>query len=135
MLLLDTCVLSEGGKGLRHPAVDAWFAAQDQDKLFVSSVTVGEIRYGIECLPSGRKKRALEHWFEEIIITGFENRVMSFDLASALQWGDLRAKYRHAKTVDSQIAATALAYGLTLVTRNVKDFRFDGLQVLNPWES
>ena len=133
MFLLDTCAISEGNRPVPEIAFDSWFAAQDQSQLFLSAISVGEIRYGIDLLPLGRKRSALQAWFDETVMVGFAGRVVSFELKAALCWGDLRARYPGAKMLDAQIAATALATGLTLVTRNVKDFPFRGLQVLNPW--
>jgi predicted nucleic acid-binding protein len=133
MFLLDTCVISEGSKPVSSVSVDAWFAAQKQDDLFLSAISAGEIHYGIERLARGSKRRSLEAWFEETIMTGFDGRIVSFDLASAVCWGDLRVRYPNAKMIDSQIAATAIVHGFTLVTRNVRDFAFARLSVLNPW--
>lgn len=135
MFLLDTCVISEGGRISPDRAVDAWFAAQDQSELFLSILSVGELHFGIERLATGRKKAGLRRWFEEAVIVGFAGRVVEFDLAAALRWGALRSKWPNAKTVDTQIAATALALGFTLVTRNIADFGFDELAVLNPWKA
>jgi toxin FitB len=134
MFLLDTCAISEGNKPLPEIAFDSWFAAQDQNQLFLSAISVGEIRYGIDLLPHGKKRTALQHWFDETVMIGFRGRVVPFELKTALCWGDLRARYPGTKLLDAQIAATALATGLTLVTRNMKDFPFHGLQVLNPWQ-
>jgi toxin FitB len=133
MFLLDTCVISEGSRERPDAQVDSWFAKQKQDDLYLSALSVGELHYGVELLPAGRKKTGLRRWFEETVIVGFSGRIVDFDPASALRWGDLRARHPNAKTVDTQIAATALAFGFTLVTRNAKDFAFDGLSVLNPW--
>jgi predicted nucleic acid-binding protein len=133
VFLLDTCVISEGGRARPDEHVDSWFAAQDQKNLYLSALSVGELHYGVERLPVGRKKAGLRRWFEETVIVGFSGRIVNFDPASALRWGDLRAMHPNARTVDTQIAATALAFGFTLVTRNVRDFAFEGLSVLNPW--
>jgi predicted nucleic acid-binding protein len=134
MFLLDTCVISEGNRPLPDRNVDSWFASQRQEHLFLSALSVGELHYGVEKLPAGRKKTGLRRWFEETVIVGFSGRVLYFDAPAAVRWGELRAKHRNAGTVDTQIAATALAFGFTLVTRNVKHFAFDGLLVLDPWQ-
>jgi len=133
MFLVDTCVVSEGSKAPPNPAVDAWFAAQDQNLLFLSVISIGEIRYGIESLPMSKRRAALERWFDETVMVGFSGRVLSFEMKAALCWADLKSRYKNAKMLDLQIAATAMAMGLTVVTRNVKDFAFQGLQILNPW--
>lgn len=134
MFLLDTCVISEGSRPAPDRAVDSWFAVQNQRELFLSAVSVGELLYGIDALDKGRKKNALKAWFDETVIVGFAERVLSFDVEAAVRWGVLRSRYPNAKTVDAQIAATAVARGMVLVTRNLKDFPFDGLTVFNPWK-
>lgn len=135
MFLLDTCVLSEGVRPRPDAQVDRWFKAQDTDDLFISALTAGELRYGVDRLPVGVKREGLERWFTETILTGFAGRVLAFDLKTASQWAGLRARHPNAKTVDSQIAATAIAHGFTLVTRNIRDFAFAGLNIFNPWQS
>lgn len=135
MFLLDTCVISEGRRPSPDREVDTWFAAQDQRELFLSAVSVGELFYGIDALDEGRKKNALKSWFDETVIVGFAGRVLNFGVEAAVRWSMLRSRYPGSKTVDAQIAATAMAHGMVLVTRNVKDFSFDGLAVLNPWKA
>ena len=132
--LLDTCVLSEAMKERRDPEVQTWIVAASQQALFFSALTIGEIQYGIERLPAGARRKRLEAWFSEFLIgTGLDKRILAFDSEIAIVWGMLRAREPNASLVDSQIAATALAHGLTLVTRNVRDFAFAGLAVFNPW--
>jgi len=131
--LLDTCVLSQGIKGEidRHVAlrlVDIPSAEQ-----FASVVSLAEIKSGIERLPEGRCKQQLTGWFEGELRPWLADRVISFDEGCAMIWASLRARSPNAKFADGQIAATALAHGLTLVTRNVRDFAFPGLPVFNPW--
>ncbi|MBV8978492.1 MAG: type II toxin-antitoxin system VapC family toxin [Alphaproteobacteria bacterium] len=135
MYLLDTCVISEGSRTRPDGHVDSWFAAQNQNDLYLSAISVGELHFGIERLVSGRKRNSLRNWLAETVIVGFAERIVPFDLGSSLRWGDLRARHPNAKTADTQIAAIALAFGFTLVTRNVRDFGFDGLVVLNPWRT
>ena len=135
MYLLDTCVLSEGMRAVPNSDVDGWIKAQPSRVLFCSAVSAGEIRYGIDLLPSGAKRVRLEQWFEEAITVGLSGRVLAFDIDVAKRWGQLRAMHRSVATVDSQIGATALVHSLTVVTRNVKDFAFEGLKVFNPWRS
>jgi hypothetical protein len=132
--LLDTCVLSEIINPAPSPEVGSWVKARDADDLFTSAVVAGELRYGIERLTSGRKRVLLEEWFEATVAAGLAGRILPLDYHVALSWGALRAKYPNAKIADAQIAATALVHGLTLATRNVRDFAFDGLAVFNPWE-
>lgn len=134
MFLLDTCVLSEGIRPDPDAHVDVWFKAQDTNDLYISAMTAGELRFGVDRLPVGRKREGLEQWFTETVVVGFSGRVLAFDLKVASHWAGLRATHPNAKTVDSQIAAIAIAHGFTLVTRNVRDFAFEGLSVFNPWQ-
>ena len=135
MFLLDTCVLSEGVRPQPDRNVDKWFKAQETSDLFISAMTAGELRCGVDRLTPGRKRDGLERWFTETIVLGFAGRVLAFNLNAASHWASLRALHPDARTVDSQIAATAMAHGFTLVTRNVRDFAFEGLSVLDPWRS
>lgn len=134
MFLLDTCVVSEGPKLKPNEGVARWMAAQDTPTLYISAVTAGELRYGVDRLPPGRESNRLHLWLEETLQKGFAGRILAFDHVIAALWGNLRAGYPNAEIANSQIAATAMVRGLTLVTRNVKDFKFEGLVVVNPWE-
>lgn len=134
MFLLDTCVLSEGIRAAPDAQVDSWFKAQASNDLFISAVTAGELRYGIDRLPAGRKREGVDRWFAETVMIGFAGRVLAFDLKTSTHWAALRAANPNAKTVDTQIAATAMMHGFTLVTRNTRDFAFEGLSLLNPWQ-
>lgn len=133
MFLLDTCVLSEGIRPVPDVGVDSWFKAQDSSDLFISALTAGELRYGIDKLPQGRKREGLSRWLAETISLGFAGRILAFDLEAASCWARIRSVHPNAQTIDSQIGATAIAHGYTLVTRNVRDFAFEGLAVFNPW--
>ncbi|HEX3944475.1 MAG TPA: PIN domain-containing protein [Rhizomicrobium sp.] len=135
MFLIDTCVVSEGNRVHPNEDVDDWLAAQKTADMFISAVSIGEIRYGVDRLPFGKKRSDLERWFDEIVLVGFVGRIVDFDLKAALHWADIRAAYPNAKLVDAQIAASAIVSGLTLATRNVKDFPFRSLSVFNPWQS
>ncbi|HXC55995.1 MAG TPA: type II toxin-antitoxin system VapC family toxin [Rhizomicrobium sp.] len=135
MFVLDTCVLSEIMRPRPDPAVDAWFEAQSAGLLHISALTVGEVWFGIDQLATGRQRRSLERWFSETIVEGFEGRILPFDFDAAFRWGGLRVEVPAAKIVDSQIAATTIVHGFTLVTRNVSDFAYNGLSVLNPWRT
>ena len=79
MFLLDTCVLSEGVRPQPDQDVDKWFKAQETSELFISAMTAGELRYGVDRLPSGLKREGIERWFTETIVVGFAGRVLSFD--------------------------------------------------------
>jgi predicted nucleic acid-binding protein len=104
--------------------------------LFLSALTVGEILKGVDRLASGRKRSAIEHWRAKVESL-YEGRILPVDVHVARIWGNLGAlakeQGRPLPAVDGLIAATALAHGLTVVTRNVKDFRETGVMLLNPW--
>jgi len=135
MFLLDTCVVSEGPKPTADKHVARWLHAQEGGDLFISAVTAGELRFGVERRSAGAKADRLRAWLEEALRRGFPGRIVPFDAKVADLWGYLRAAHPGAEVADSQIAATALVHGMTLVTRNVKDFAFQGLSVFNPWRS
>jgi predicted nucleic acid-binding protein len=131
--LLDTCVLSEGFKPLIDPGVTAWLEATPNEARFVSVVSLAELQFGIRRLPTGKRKERFWHWYEYDLVPVFETRVLTFGLSDADVWARLRAEHVNASFADTQIAATALVHGLTIVTRNVRDFSFDSLSVFNPW--
>ena len=132
--LLDTNVLSETRKRQPAAGVADWIAATPPDRLHVSVLTLGEIEQGIVRI-RGRGDRqqaaALERWLRDVE-TGFEDRVLPVTLQVAAAWG--RRRYTQPLLViDALIAATARVHGMTVVTRNVKDFEPTGVQVLNPF--
>ena len=133
MFLLDTCVVSEGMRQVPDSDVDIWLRKQRNDELFISAMTAGELLFGIERLPTGRRRRVLESWYAATVSVGFDGRILPFDFAASEFWARLRSRHNVANTVDSQIAATALAHEFVVVTRNVRDFAYEGLKVLNPW--
>ena len=136
--LLDTCVLSEFVKVQPDEKVVRWFTAQAMETLYISSITVGEIQHGISLLGDTRRARRLRIWFEEDIVDGFGDRVIPFTAQIARPWGGILAASRHSDhplpILDSMIAATAIAHGMTLVTRNVSDMDIAGLPLVNPFE-
>jgi predicted nucleic acid-binding protein len=133
-LLLDTCVVSEASKPKENAVVRQWLSSQQPAHMHISALTIGELHYGARRFGAGRRRQELEHWIA-LVEEDFDGRILALDETVAACWGQLRVHYPNAQTVDSQIAATALAYGLTLVTRNVKDFAFSGLAVYNPWQT
>jgi len=132
--LIDTCVLSEGPKPRINSRVVRWLDATSDLLRYVSVLSLAELQYGILRMTDGRRKLHYATWYDTILRPLFGTRVLPFDESAALIWAQLRAIDPNAKTVDSQLAATALRHDLTLVTRNVKDFAFAGLRVINPWQ-
>ncbi|MDA8088860.1 MAG: type II toxin-antitoxin system VapC family toxin, partial [Nitrospiraceae bacterium] len=106
------------------------------EALFISVLTLGEIRKGVEALADKKRKERLRLWLERELPVWFEDRVLPVDLAVAERWGRLLAEVgRPVPTIDSLLAATALHYELRLVTRNSRDFDYPGLEVINPWQN
>jgi predicted nucleic acid-binding protein len=112
----------------------SWLAALPLERQYISAVTLGELHFGAERLGEGRKRRQLREWIKTVE-EDYAGRVVPLDPTVAAFWGKLRAHSPGTPTVDAQLAATALAYGFTFVTRNVRHFRFDDLDVINPWDA
>ena len=136
--LLDTNVISEWVRPQPDRNVIAWTAELDEDRAFISVISFAEIRRGIEMLPNGRRRERLAAWLTEDLSARFEQRILDIDLRVADTWGTLMARGQKIGltlgSMDAFIAATARAHGLTLVTRNIKDFRRLGLSLLDPWQ-
>ncbi len=135
MYLIDSNIISEVRKGRRcDPNVAAWYRSIRDDELFLSVLVIGEIRQGIERLRprNPRQAVALESWLEELL-QGFGDRILPVDEKAAQNWGRLNAG-RVFPVIDSLLAATAEAHGLTLVTRNVRDIERSGVRCMNPFE-
>ncbi|WP_217576432.1 type II toxin-antitoxin system VapC family toxin [Mesorhizobium sp. GbtcB19] len=136
-LLLDTNVLSE----VTRPAPDArvlnWLDGLDEDRSFISVVSIAEIRRGVALMDEGRKRDALAEWLAHDLPQRFEQRVLPVDEAVALAWGDLmglaKRRGRGLSSMDGMIAATAIAQQLTLATRNTRDFEGFGIELFDPW--
>jgi predicted nucleic acid-binding protein len=132
--LLDTNIVSETVRRNPNKAVIAWLDPLPAEALFVSVLTLGEIRKGIEALTDKRRREKLRLWLEHELPAWFEGRVLPVDLAVADRWGRLLAEAsRPVPSIDSLLAATALHHELRLVTRNAGDFDYPGLQVINPF--
>ena len=135
-VLLDTCVLSELYKPAPLEAVRDAVVALPDENLYISVITFGEIGKGIALLPESRRKRDLSAWLAKIEIA-YAERVLPIDAETTAIWGEITAAAQNKGFViaaaDGLIAATALHYGLHLMTRNVKDFKATGALLFNPW--
>jgi predicted nucleic acid-binding protein len=132
--LVDTNVISELRRREPDANVVEWFEERPSTALFLSVLTLGEIRKGIELVTDNKRKLRLLDWLEVELPKFFAGRTLSVDLAVADHWGRLQADAgRPLPAVDSLMAATALHHGLSVVTRNARDFAFPGLAVINPW--
>lgn len=134
--LLDTNIISETIKTKPNTDVIAWLNTVPASSLYISVISLGEIRKGVESLNSSSKKSKITHWLEFDLPQWFDDRILSIDARVCHRWGCLLAHTKQTlPAIDSLLAALALQYKLTLVTRNHKDFRVADLQVINPWQS
>jgi len=134
--LIDTTIILETVRHHQNKTVIGWLERVPSEALFVSVLTLGEIRKSIEGLADKARQEKLRLWLEHELPGWFEGRVLSVDLAVAECWGRMLAgASRPVPVVDSLLAATALHYGLQLVTHNAGDFDYPGLEVINPWET
>ena len=136
--LLDTNVVSEWVKPRPEPRVVEWLAAADEDRVFLSVVTLGEIRHGVDRLPVGRRRTRLDEWLLLELPQRFEGRVLQIDAEVADAWGAIVARRARVGqpigVMDAFVAATAVVHDLTLVTRNAAHFRLSVKAVFDPWE-
>ena len=133
--LLDTNVISELKRAKPNERVISWFSSIEKESLYLSVLTLGEIRKGINKLPDSQKKQSLSLWLENDIPLWFDYRLLIIDAGIADCWGQLQAKTnRPLPVIDSLLAATAIYHDLCLVTRNVNDFNYPDLAILNLWD-
>ncbi|MHC1725638.1 MAG: type II toxin-antitoxin system VapC family toxin [Syntrophobacteraceae bacterium] len=136
--LLDTCVISE--MVARNPVVSVieWIDGIDPDSAYLSVITIGEIRKGIEKLPQSRRRSTLHSWLSEDVQARFSGRILPIDIGLMLLWGQLTGSLelqgKKMGAIDSLIAAGALYHHCALVTRNEADFCHAGVKIINPWE-
>ena len=137
--LLDTNVVSETTRPQPSATVLDWMAAQPRESLFISAITLGELRRGALLLAAGKKRNALLRWIETGIKADFAGRILPVDTAVMERWAELQIATQKAgrrlPLMDSLLAATALTHSLTLVTRNLADFKAAGVPLLDPWTS
>ncbi|MHB8248444.1 MAG: PIN domain-containing protein [Acidithiobacillus sp.] len=136
MIVLDTNVVSEAMKPSANPAVAAWLNDQVAETLYLSSVTLAELLYGIGSLPAGKRKNALAGTLDSLLEL-FQGRVLPFDTDAARHYAQLATKARAAgkgfPTPDGYIAAIAVAHGFIVATRDTSPFDVAGVPVINPW--
>ena len=140
MLLLDTNVLSELMRPNPNSGVVQWLDALPDDDIWISAITVGEIRLGLALLPEGGRKQMLTELAEEMLKEEFYEKCLPFDYQAACEYAKIvssRSRQGRPITVeDAQVAAIALTADLALATRNIKDFQgLDGLKLVNPWKA
>lgn len=137
--LLDTNVISELVKPRPEPAVVRWVEETDENLLYLSVLTLGEIRKGIAVLQKSVRRVALEAWLESDLRLRFSKRILPIDEGIADRWGALAGQAqndgRALPVIDGLLAATAIHHNLTLVTRNTSDIAATGVLLFNPWES
>jgi len=134
--ILDTNVLSELTKPIPNKNVLEWFENCPEEEMYISSITLGEIEGGIVSIAPGKKQNQLMIWFGSLQ-NSFKSRIFPVDDITAIRWGELRGKLKQKgitiSVIDGLIAATAIANNAVLVTRNMKDFDFPGIELINPW--
>ncbi|MCP1499533.1 putative nucleic acid-binding protein [Pseudomonas migulae] len=139
MIVLDTNVLSEFMRVEPDAQVLAWVDAQPAMELAISAVTVAEILHGIARLPFGKRKQKLESHAMAMFEEDFVGRILPFDAHAAVEYAALVAgcevNGRTASMADAQIAAICRSHGVPIATRNVRDFEFPGIEVINPWQA
>lgn len=139
MILLDTNVISEPLRREPEPGVIEWIDAQALETLYLSAITVAELRSGIALLPAGKRRTGLLESLERRVLPLFTGRVLPFDLPCTQTYAELIAKAQKAglaiATADGFIAATAAANGLAVATRDTGPFEAAGVTVINPWKA
>ncbi len=135
--LLDTCLISELVRPKPDKLVIKWLKNCDEENLFLSVITIGEIKKGITKLSDNDKKLNLESWLNNDLRERFKNRILNIDDRVAVDWGNIQGeaekKGNKLPAIDSLIAATARVNKLTLVTRNINDFKYIMISIFNPW--
>lgn len=136
--LLDTNCISELVRTKPEPRVLEWMEAADESVLYLSVLTLGEIRKGVAGLPQGKRQTQLEIWLDVDLRARFSGRILAIDALIADRWGLMAAEAKRKgvalSAIDGLLASTALQHNLTIVSRNVRDFEGTRVPTLNPWE-
>ena len=136
--LLDTCLLSETRRKVPNQGVVNWLESVDEDRLFISVVTLTEIQKGIVKLDEGPRRQSFQTWLDKDLSARFKGRILGLSQEVALEWGVLlgsnERKGEKLPLIDSLLASTAIQYNLTLVTRNTSDFGRMPVRLINPWD-
>jgi toxin FitB len=137
MILIDTNVISELWKAEPNPDVLAWVDAQTVETLYLSAITVAELRFGLATMPEGKRRAIYQERLENEVLPTFTGRVLSFDLDASQAYADLMARAKaEGKAIgkaDGYLAATASACGFMVATRDISPFEAAGLKIVNPW--
>jgi len=137
--LLDTCLISELVKKSPNASVLGWLDKQDEDQLYLSALTIGELQKGISKLADARKKEELQIWLSSDLVSRFERRILNIDPEVAIRWGELigeaESRGKRLPVIDSLIATTSAVHNLAVVTRNTEDLEKYAVRVLNPWKN
>ena len=137
MIIVDTNVVAEMMRASPAQSVVSWFNGQEASTLFLTAISIGEIGYGLEILPRGKRRLQLERGFERVIAEAFAGRVLVFDEEAARHYGIVMGRRkeigRPMSVLDGQIASIARAKGSAVATRNVRDFDECGVEIINPF--
>jgi hypothetical protein len=136
-VILDTNVVSEPRRPVPDPKVEAWFAAQDPEQLYLTTTVLGELAVGIERMPPGRRRADFRRWLDALIVEDFADRILTFDVEAALIYGrvvaEALARGRPPTVGDAQIAAVARCKGMAVASRDVGTFEALEVAVIDPW--
>jgi toxin FitB len=136
--VLDTNVISELIAKQPNPKVIAWLDSLDPTTLYLTVLTIGEIRKGIEKLPASKRKDDLKEWLETDLLLRFQGKILDITTEVMLIWGELTGRLenqgRPLAAIDSLIAAIVLQQNYSLITRNESDFQYSGVKIINPWK-
>jgi predicted nucleic acid-binding protein len=139
VIILDTNIISAVMTAPPEPSIVLWLNTQSAADLYLTTITLAEIHFGLHAMPDGRRRRALTDRFEQFVATGFAERILTFDEPAALAYAALRAERRAIgrpmSSLDAQIAAIARTRDAAVATRNTRDFDDCGLRLINPYQA